>query len=162
MIARMISRPVSSPSAWAIRACEWPPSRPSATWPLTWSKCVPQSISSPIRVGCFAHDHLDDLGVAQALAGRQRVGDVVVEPVFGVEHAGNAPLGVVAVAFAHLVLGHDQHAVRLGNAQRGPEAGDAAADDQHVGEMMRQFSRVEAHEITARRVEARSAWSAVG
>ena len=122
MTARMISRPVSSPRAWTIRACEWPPSRPRATWPSTSSKCVPQSISSPIRIGCLADDHLDDLGVAQPLAGRQRVGDVVVEPVLGVEHAGDPSLGVVAVALAHLVLGDDQHAIRLGDPQRGPAA----------------------------------------
>ncbi len=72
--------------------------------------------------GCLADDHLDDLGVAEPLAGRQRVGDVVVEPILGVEDPGDAPLGVVAVALADLVLGDDQHAIRLGNPQCGPEA----------------------------------------
>ena len=81
-------------------------------------------------LGCFADHHLDDVGVAQSLAGRQRVGDVVVKPVLGIEHPGDAPLGVVAVALAHLVLGDGQHAIRLGNPQRGPEARDPAADDQ--------------------------------
>ena len=101
-------------------------------------------------VGRLADDHLDDLGVAQPLAGRQRVGDVVVEPVLGIEHAGDAPLGVVAVALADLVLGDDQHAIRLGDAQRSPEARDAAADDQDIGEVMRQLFGVKAHEIPAR------------
>ena len=62
-------------------------------------------------IGCLADDHLDDLGVAEPLAGGQRVGDVVVEPVLGVEDAGDPALGVVAVALADLVLGDDQHAV---------------------------------------------------
>ena len=89
------------------------------TWPLTWSKCVPQSISSLIRLGRLADDQLDDLGVAEPLAGGQGVGDVVVELVFRVENPGDSALGVVAVALADLVLGDDQDPVRLGNAQRG-------------------------------------------
>ena len=48
----------------------------------------------------LAYDHLDDVRVAQALAGREGVGDVVVEAVLGVEDAGDPPLGVVAVALA--------------------------------------------------------------
>ena len=35
--------------------------------------------------------------IAQRAAGRERVGDVILEAVLGIEHAGDAPLGVVAV-----------------------------------------------------------------
>ena len=73
-------------------------------------------------VGCLADDHLDDLGVAQPLAGGQRVGDVVVEAVLGVEDPGDPSLGVMAVALADLVLGDDQDAIALGDPQRGPAA----------------------------------------
>ena len=100
--------------------------------------------------GCFADDHLDDLGVAQALAGRQRVGDVVVKPVVGIEHAGDAPLGVVAVALAHLVLGDGEHAVIARGFPAQTETRDPAADDQHIGEMMRKFFGVKADEVPAR------------
>ena len=93
--------------------------------------------------GRLADDHLDDFGIAEALAGRQGVGDVVVEPVLGVEDPGDPPLGVVAVALAHLVLGHDQDAIAFGDAQRGPEPRDPAADDQDIGEVMRQLPGVE-------------------
>ena len=72
-------------------------------------------------LGRLADDHLDDLGVAQPLAGGERVGDVVLEVVLGVEHAGDAALGVGAVALADLVLGDDQDAVRLGRP-RAPRA----------------------------------------
>ena len=52
IIARMTSRPVASPRAWTIRACEWPPSRPRATLAVRpRAKWVPQSISSSIRSG---------------------------------------------------------------------------------------------------------------
>ena len=119
MTARMISRPVSSPRAWTIRACEWPPSSPSETWPSTWSKWVPQPISSPIRSGASRTTISTISGSQRPLPADERVGDVVVEPVVGIEHAGDAPLGVVAVALAHLVLGDDQHAVLLGDAQCG-------------------------------------------
>ena len=122
MTARMISRPVSSPRAWTIRACEWPPSSPSADLAVDLVEVGAPVDQLADPVGRLAHDHLDDFGIAQALAGRQRVGDVVVEAVLGIEHAGDAPLGVVAVALAHLVLGHDQDAVGSGmpSAQRNP------------------------------------------
>ncbi len=44
-------------------------------------------------LGRLANDHLDDLGVAKALAGRQRVGDVVVKPVLGDRGRRRCPLG---------------------------------------------------------------------
>ena len=135
--ARMTSRPVASPRAWTIRACEWPPSRVRATWPLTSSKCVPHSINSADPPGRLADDQFDDLGVAEPLAGGEGVGDVVLEVVLGVEHPGDPPLGVGAVALADLVLGHDQHPVRLADAERHPKPRQAAADDQDVGEVVR-------------------------
>ena len=44
-----------------------------------------------------ADDHFDDLAIAQLAAGRERVGDVIFEAIFRIEHAGDAPLGVGAV-----------------------------------------------------------------
>ena len=98
----------------------------------------------------LADDQLDDLAVAEPLAGGERVVDVVLEVVLGVEHAGDAALGVGAVALADLVLGDDQDPVRLGNPERRAQPGEAAADDQHVGEVVRQLTRVEAHQAASR------------
>ena len=98
----------------------------------------------------LADHHLDDLRVAEPLARGQGVGDVVVEAVLGVEDSGDPPLGVLAVALAHFVLGDDQDAIAIGDAQRRPEARDPAADDQHIGEVVRQLAGIEPHEVAAR------------
>ena len=108
----------------------------------------PDQLADP--VGCLAHNHLDDFRIAQALARRERIGDVVVEPVVGIEHARDAPLGIVAVALAQLVLGHDEHAVMLGDAQSAAKSGNPAADDQNIGEMVRKVPQVEGDEVPAR------------
>ena len=95
----------------------------------------------------FADDHLDDLAVAQPRAGDQRVGDVVLEAVLGIEHAGDAALGVGAVGLLHRVLGDHQHREPRIDLHRRPQPGDAAADDQHVGEVVRNPLGMEGHEV---------------
>ena len=59
--------------------------------------------------GRLADDHLDDFAIAQRAAGRERVGDVVLEAVLRVQHAGDAPLGIVAVGLLQAFLGDHQH-----------------------------------------------------
>ena len=86
-----------------------PPSRPRASCAV----CLVE-VRAPVDqlvdpLGRFADDHLDDLRVAQPAAGGERVGDVVLEAVLGIEHAGDAPLGVVAVRLSQPVLGDHQH-----------------------------------------------------
>ena len=44
-------------------------------------------------LGCFAHDHIDDLSIAELAAGGKRVGDMILEAVFRIPHAGDTPLG---------------------------------------------------------------------
>ena len=121
MMARMTSKPVASPRAWTMRRWLWPPSRVRASWPSSSSKCVPQSDQVVDLAGRLADHHLDDVAVAQAGAGRERVLDVVLEAVLGREHAGDAALGVGAVALLHLVLGDDQH-VEVARRPPGPRA----------------------------------------
>jgi len=101
----------------------------------------------PMR--CLPDHHLDDFRIAKAFAGRKCIGDVVVKPVVGIKDARDAPLGIVAVAFAHLVLGNDEYAELLGDAQGAAKPRDAPADDQYVGKMMRKLFEVKAHEIPA-------------
>ena len=54
-------------------------------------------------------DHpLHDLGIAERAAGLERVGYVVFETVFRIDHARNAALGVGAIGDLQAVLGDDQ------------------------------------------------------
>ena len=87
-----------------------PPSRPKASEPASLSKLAPQcdQFADPLRG--FADDHFDNGRIAQVAAGGERVGDVILETVFGIEHARDAPLGVAAVRLLQAVLGDDQHA----------------------------------------------------
>ena len=55
-------------------------------------------------LGRLANDHLDHLAIAELAAGGERVGDVVLEAVFGIPNAGDAPLGIGAVRLMQLSL----------------------------------------------------------
>ena len=78
----------------------WPPSRVRARWPSSRSNLVPQRIEVVDLARGLADDQLDDVAVAQAGAGDERVLDVVLEAVLRRQHAGDAALGVGAVALA--------------------------------------------------------------
>ena len=101
-------------------------------------------------IGRFAHDHLDDFGIAKSLARSQRISDVVVEGVIGVQDPGDSSLGIVAVAFADLVLGHDEGPELIRNAQRCTETGNPASDDEYVCEMVGQLASVEPDQVPPR------------
>ena len=125
----------------------WPPSRPSVD-----AAGVLVEVRAPVDqlldvLGGFADDHLDDVGVAERAAGDERVGDVVLEAVLGIDHAGDAALGVGAVGLLDRVLGDHEHAEAGIDGDRGPQPGDAAADDQHVGEEVRQLAGMEGDEV---------------
>ena len=101
-------------------------------------------------VGRFADHHLDDGAIAQAGAGGQRVLDVVLEAVLRRQHAGDAALGVVAVALLNVVLGDDQD-VEVGRHFQGrAQARDAGADDQDVGEEVRRLLGAELNQVAVR------------
>ena len=84
MIALMTSRPVSSPNAWAIRAWVTLPTQRDVAVDLVKMRAPIDQLADPR--GRFADDHFDHVGIAEALASRQGVGDVVVKPVVGIEH----------------------------------------------------------------------------
>ena len=98
MIARMTSLPVASPRAWTMRSMA-----------VAAFAAQGQLARLLVEVACPSRSVR---GSARALRGRpsrrprgshslppaiERVGDVVLEAVFGVEHAGDAALGVAAV-----------------------------------------------------------------
>src|SRR5205085_10919796 len=80
-------------------------------------------------------------------AGRQGVLDVVLEAVLGRADGGDAALGVTAVALLDAVLGDDEDAQRRRDGEGGAQAGDAAADDQDVGEQVGGLLGAEAEQV---------------
>ena len=96
-------------------------------------------------------DHpLHDLGIAERAAGLERVGHVVLEAVFRIDHAGDAALGIGAVGVLQAVLGDDQDREPRIGAQGGANPGQPAADDQHVGKVVRDRLGTERDEVARR------------
>ena len=96
----------------------------------------------------FANDPLDHRGIAQRAAGFERVGHMVLETVVRIEHAGDAPLGLVAVRLLRGLFGGDDDRQFRIDPQRRPQPGQPAADDQHVGEEMRHVLGMERNEVS--------------
>ena len=80
-----------------------PPSRPSSSSPFSLVELRAPVDQLADVLGRLADDHLDDLAIAQPGAGDERVVDVVLEAVLGLEHAGDAALGVGAVGLLAVV-----------------------------------------------------------
>lgn len=70
--------------------------------------------------------------VAQACAGNERVGHVLVVAVARIEHGGNTTLGPAAGAIEESTLRNDGNLAGLGQVQGYRQAGQAAADDRDV------------------------------
>ena len=150
MMARMTSKPVASPRAWTMRRWLWPPSRVRASSPSFQVELRAEADQVVDLLRGLADDQLDDVAVAQAGAGDERVLDVVLEAVLGGQHAGDAALGVGAVALVDAVLGDDEHVEVGRDFEGGAEPGDAGADDEDVGEQVKACAGVERDEIAAR------------
>ncbi|KAF1047537.1 MAG: hypothetical protein GAK38_01888 [Xylophilus sp.] len=83
-------------------------------------------------LGRMLHDEARRGRVAQAGAGDQRVSHVGVEAVVLGQHGGDAALGPAAGAVGERPLGEHRHAVGGRELERGGQAGEPAADDEHV------------------------------
>ena len=92
-------------------------------------------MSSLTRLGSLVDEDADGVDVAQAGAGRERVGEVEVGGV-GVagEHRGDAALGPAGGGLVELALGEhaDPQAECVGRPHRGRQPRHAAAEDQQV------------------------------
>ena len=78
-------------------------------------------------------DELADDGlVAQPGAGGERVADVVLQRIGGVEHGGEAALGPRRGAGRQLALGDDQGAAHRPDGEGGRQTGGAGTDHHHI------------------------------
>src|SRR6185503_9581847 len=80
----------------------------------------------------LAHEHVHRLGIAQPVAGGDRVARVQRRRVVGTERRRDAALRVAGVALAGVRLREHDDVAGLGERQRGTQARDAAADDEEV------------------------------
>ena len=78
-------------------------------------------------VRSFADGHLVHLAVADAVAGHERVVDMLVETVAVVHHGGDTALGIARGALAGLTLGKDADFAVWRHFEGETEAGDAGA-----------------------------------
>ena len=88
-------------------------------------------------LGSLLDHHLDHSGVTESLTRSDRVGGVMRKVVQGIQHAGNPSLGLGAVGNLQQVLGDDDRRESRFQRQHGSQARDATADDQHIGEDVR-------------------------
>ena len=138
--ARSTSAPVAAPPACTTRAGSGRPRGPAPAAPVaSRSNSTPSAISSCDAARALVDEDAHRLLVAQAGAGRQRVGEVQVGRVLvGAEHRGDAALGPARGGLRQRALG--QHAERqrrrrpagTGQPHRGRQAGDATPEDQDV------------------------------
>ena len=112
---------------------------------------VQNEFTNPL--GGFPNDHIDNVFIAQSLAGGDRVGRVNRHIVERVEHRRDAALSVRAVGLSQLVLRHHDHAERRIDLQSRACPRDAAADDQHVRKHVRHPLRREANQIPPSRID---------
>jgi hypothetical protein len=99
----------------------------------------------------FAHDHFNDVAMAQPAAGAERILDVILKAILRRQHPRDAALGVVARTLLNLVLGDDEHVERRRDFERRAQARNAGADDEDVGEDVRRPLGIELHEVAVRR-----------
>ena len=83
---------------------------------------------------------VDDVGVAEAVAGTEGVLDVEVEAIRLVPDRGDPPLGVVGAGGSGLPLRDDEDAAVGGGLESEGEARDAAPDDEKIAAVLPQPS----------------------
>src|SRR3984885_13092947 len=109
-------------------------------------------------VGRLANHHVDNVRIAEPFAGGHRVGRVTLEVVDRIEDPRDAALRIRAVGLQQAVLGDNDHVERRVDGESRPDAGNAAADYQHVRKEVRNPLGIEADEVTppARNLQART------
>jgi hypothetical protein len=85
--------------------------------------------------------------VAQARASDQRIREMLLRGILGVQGDGDPALRVEGAALDQVVLGDQRHRALLGEADRGPQAGNPAPHHQEVGAHRLQVTRVDQLQI---------------
>ena len=113
----------------------------------------------PNVVWCFANHHFDDVGIAKISACCQGIGDMILDPIFGVKHTGDAALGVGAVRFLQSIFG-DYQGRQLGINRHGcPHPRDSATDDEYIDEVMRYVFGMKRYEVARNGKSHSSSWT---
>ncbi len=81
------------------------------------------------RGSALRHDRARRGLIAQAGAGHQRIGHMLVMAVMRVEHGGNAALGPVTGAVAQRALGNNDNFAGIREVEGHRQAGETAADN---------------------------------
>ena len=152
MMARMTSKPVASPRAWTMRRWLWPPSRVRARWPSFRSNLRAQADQVVDLRRRLADHHLDDVAVAQARRRRSacpRCGSRSDPPATARRRCRPGRRCCCSAESRSLVTTRTCKLRR--HFQGRPQPGDAAADDEHVGEQVRRLLGTKRDEITRKR-----------
>ena len=80
----------------------------------------------------FLHQDPRRVFPAKLMSGPDRIGEMQVHVVFGVQGHGDSALGIDRIAFEATALCHDQHPSVPTQLDRGPQPGDSAPDHQEV------------------------------
>ena len=98
--------------------------------------------------GRLTDDRIDDGFMAEPAAGGDRVGDVIIEAVFRVDHAGDAALRPLARRSLQVVFRDNRYGQPRIDGQRRPQAGQTTAQDEHVCKAVRHTLRAECGQIS--------------
>ena len=148
--ARMISLPVASPRAWAMRSRPWPPSRPRARWSAGLIELGAPGDQLGDALRGLADHTLDHFASHSEPPACKRVGDVVFAAVRRDPARRRCRPGRGRCWIRRIVLGDHQDRQPRIDGQGRPQSGQAAADDQHVGEEVRHLLGMEGNEVAGR------------
>ena len=95
----------------------------------------------------LANHRINDVAVAQPATGSERVGDMIVEAVLGIDHASDATLRPLARRALQVILRDDRHGKLRINGERCAEARESTAENENVGETVRHPFGAERHQI---------------
>ena len=93
-------------------------------------------------------DHrIHHLRMAEATAGDQRVGHMVVEAILRINNAGNASLGILTRRFTEIIFGDHRHRQARVDFHRRPQPRQPSAENEHIRETVRHSPWPKRHQI---------------
>ena len=92
-------------------------------------------------LGGVLHQYFGGFGIAQAIAGLQRVLEVETDFVFVAECGRNAALGPLRIRFSDLALGQHENRACTCQFNRGTQPGNSGANHKEIGSGRRRLHR---------------------